>query len=106
MSTSHNKYDAIETLIYNNGLRIKSVEFNPAHSKMFVYLTNDGTFVIPTRLYKNLKKAPAKYLDNFKLVGNGTGIHWPDLDEDLSLKGFFSELLNQLVSKKRELIIS
>jgi len=106
MNTSHNKYDAIETLIYNEGLRIKLIEFNSTHSKMFVHLTNNLTFIVPTRLYKSLKKASAKQLKNFKLVGSGTGIHWPDLDEDLSLKGFLNEILRQLVNKEKELVIS
>lgn len=106
MSTFHNKYDTIENFIFNEGLRIKSVEFDSRHRKMFVYLTNDATLIIPTKIYEKLSAAPVKYLDNFKLIANGTGIHWPDLDEDLSLKGFFHELLKQLISKEKELVIS
>jgi uncharacterized protein DUF2442 len=106
MSTLHNKYDSIESLIYNEGLKIKSVEFNTTNSKMFIYLTNNLSLVVPTRLYKRLNKAPVQQLKNFKLIGSGTGIHWPDLDEDLSLKGFLNEFLRQLVNKKNELVIS
>ena|SRR5438093_8002815 len=106
MNTSHNKYDSIENLIYNEGLKIESIEFNPPHSKLYIYLTNDLTFIVPTRLYKNLKKAPTKQLENYRLIGNGTGIQWPDLDEDLSLKGFLKEFLRQVVNKKSELVIS
>jgi hypothetical protein len=106
MNTSYNKYDTIENLIFNEGLRIKSVGFDSNHSKMLVHLTNGVTIIIPTKIYENLKRAPAKYLDNFKLTANSTGIHWPDLDEDLSLKGFFNELLKQLINQKKELIIS
>ena len=28
--------------------------------------------------------------DNWKLIGSGEGIHWPDLDEDLSIEGFLA----------------
>ncbi len=42
--------------------------------------------IVPTKLYAKLKNVPAKKLLNFRLSANGTGIHWPDLDEDLSLK--------------------
>lgn len=69
-------------------------------------MTNDLTFVIPTRLYVGLKKASPKQLKKFKLIGSGTGIHWPDLDENLSLKGFLNEILRQLVNKEEELVIS
>ena len=106
MNTSHNKYDMIENLIFNEGLRIMSVDFDSNHSKMFVHLSNDGTFVIPLNIYKILRSAPVQKLDNFCLIANATGIHWPDLDEDLSLKGFFSELLKNLINQKKELVIS
>jgi hypothetical protein len=29
--------------------------------------------------------ADRKGLDNWRLIGNGIGIHWPDLDEDISV---------------------
>ena len=28
--------------------------------------------------------------DNWELIGTGQGIHWPDLDEDLSIEGFLA----------------
>jgi hypothetical protein len=29
-------------------------------------------------------------LENYKLIGDGEGIHWPDLDEDISIKGILA----------------
>lgn len=26
-------------------------------------------------------------LENYELIGDGEGIHWPDIDEDLSVAG-------------------
>jgi hypothetical protein len=106
MSTFRNKYDTIENLIFNEGVRIKSVDFSSNHTKMIVHLSNNANFVIPTGLYDGLRNASSKHLNNFRLIANGTGIHWPDLDEDLSLKGFFNELLKQLINQKKELVIS
>ncbi len=106
MNILHNKYDAIENLIYSEGLMIESLDISPKLDIIYVRLNHDITFIIPTAFYKGLKNASAKQLKHFKLIGNGTGIHWPDLDEDLSLKGFLKEYLLQKVKTERELIIA
>ena len=106
MSTSHNKYDAIENLIFKEGLRIKSLEISPDLNKLLIHLNNNILFVAPVALYKGLKDAERKKLEHFEFIGNGIGIHWPELDEDLSLKGFLKEYLRQMVRDKRELVIS
>ena len=106
MNTSQNKFDSIETLIFKQGLKIKDVSFNSTRAKMYVHLTNEGTLIVPTKLYSKLKNATAKKLQNFRLTANGTGIHWPDLDEDLSLKGFFNDFLKQSLNEGKDLIIA
>ena len=97
MTISHNRYDAIESLIFNEGLRIQSLEFSPANDKIFILLNNNLVFVTHVNNYKGLKNATLKRLKNFKLIGSGTGIHWPDLDEDLSLKGFLQDEIRKIV---------
>lgn len=106
MNISHNKFDPIETLIFEEGLRIKSLEISGDLNKITIYLNNNHLFIAPVDLYKGLKNAGAKRLNNFEFIGGGTGIHWPDLDEDLSLKGFLKEFLRQTVKNKKELVIS
>lgn len=55
----------------------------------FICLTlSDGREIrTPLIFYPRLKNATAKQRQNFELIGLGTGIHWPDIDEDLSVKG-------------------
>ncbi len=106
MNISHNKYDAIESIIFKEGLRITSLEINPENDKLYIHLNTDLTFVTPVKNYKGLKNASAKRLKNYKLVGSGVGIHWPDLDEDLSLKGFLKEFLSQKVKTRKKLVIA
>jgi hypothetical protein len=36
---------------------------------------------------KKLREATSCQLQNIEIICNGTGLHWPDLDEDLSLTG-------------------
>jgi len=37
-------------------------------------------------------------LFQYELIGDGIGIHWPLLDEDLSLKGFLQDELRRVVT--------
>lgn len=49
---------------------------------------SDGREVkAPLEFYPTLKNASKEQRENFRLIGLGTGIHWPDLDEDLSIEG-------------------
>ncbi|HVY73234.1 MAG TPA: DUF2442 domain-containing protein [Puia sp.] len=106
MSTLVNKYDSIEKLIFDEGLKIKSVKINPKSKKMSVYLNRELVLRVNLSFYSGLKDASIKSLENFRLVANGSGIHWPDLDEDLSLKGFFKDFLKQEVKSGNKLTIA
>jgi hypothetical protein len=92
-----NTFDAIETLIFSNHLRIKSLDIRPALDIMNITL-NTG-FVIRTKIssFPFLKKAPKAKLLHYKLIAKGTGIQWPSLDEDLSLKSFLKDELLRVV---------
>jgi hypothetical protein len=41
----------------------------------------------PLVFYPRLNNASDKQRKNFELIGLGTAIHWPEIDEDLSVKG-------------------
>ena len=106
MITSQNKYDAIESFIFTEGLRIASVMLSPEKDKLYIHLNNNSEFVVSVKNYKALKNASGKQLKNYRLVADGVGIHWPGLDEDLSLKGFLKEFLVKRVRNRRKLVIS
>ena len=50
-----------------------------------VVLTNGQKLVVPTVLYPRLKFGTPNERRNFRLIGSGTGIHWEDLEEDISI---------------------
>ena len=52
-----------------------------------IFLTNGREIKTPLSFYPKLEKASGKKRRNFEIIGEGTGIHWPDLDEDLSVVG-------------------
>ncbi len=41
----------------------------------------------PVDLNRKLRNASIDQLKNVEIICNGTGLHWPDLDEDLSVSG-------------------
>jgi len=48
---------------------------------------NDGRSIsVPLAWYPRLSHGTSKELNNWRLIGNKEGIHWPDLDEDISVE--------------------
>lgn len=48
---------------------------------------NDGrTISVPLAWYPRLVHASADERKNWRLIGQGVGIHWEDLDEDISVE--------------------
>jgi hypothetical protein len=49
---------------------------------------NDGrTISVPLGWYPRLVEASAEERKRWRLIGGGEGIHWEDLDEDISVEG-------------------
>ena len=52
---------------------------------------DDGRIVsLPLRWYPRLQRGTAGQRRNWELIGRGYGVHWPDLDEDLSAEGLLA----------------
>jgi len=48
----------------------------------------DGRVIsVPLTWYPRLRQATPAQRNHWKISGGGYGIHWPDLDEDLSTEG-------------------
>ena len=57
-------------------------------SGMICLSLNDGKEVrFPVELNRKLKNATDKQRNNIEIICSGTGLHWPELDEDLSVTG-------------------
>ncbi len=50
-----------------------------------VELADGREISAPLAWYPRLLNATAEERENLRLVGDGEGIHWPDLDEDISI---------------------
>ena len=55
-----------------------------------VELSDGRTIAVPLAWYPRLMHATKKERGNWRLIGKGQGIHWPDLDEDISVEGLLA----------------
>ena len=71
--------------------RIPSVdEAAVTEDTLSVELADGRTISAPLAWYPRLVHATQAERDNWELIGDGQGIHWPDLDEDLSVEGLLA----------------
>jgi hypothetical protein len=54
---------------------------------LVVDLADGRTISIPLAWYPRLLHATPEQRENWRIAGGGFGIHWPDIDEDLSTEG-------------------
>lgn len=73
------------TLALNADERVESVSFSD--DSLIVGLKDGRTISVPLEWFPRLASASSKALSNWEVCGGGYGIHWPDLDEDLSTEG-------------------
>jgi hypothetical protein len=57
-----------------------------SNSKMIVFLEDGRELSIPLEWFPRLRKATEEQLNKWKLIGRGEGIHWDEIDEDISIE--------------------
>ena len=65
--------------------RLKDVYFT--EDTISVDLMDGRTITVPLIWYPRLYHATPEQRKNWEVCGGGYGIHWPDIDEDLSTEG-------------------
>ena len=64
--------------------RAKKVRFDA--DNMWVELTDGRQLAVPLAYFPRLLNAAPPLRDDFIISGGGTGLHWDELDEDISVK--------------------
>ena len=54
--------------------------------RLTVDLSDGGAISVPLAWYPRLLHGSSAERNNWRLIGNSEGIHWPDLDEDISVE--------------------
>ncbi|MEX2302324.1 MAG: DUF2442 domain-containing protein [Bryobacterales bacterium] len=67
------------------GERVKDVRFT--EDTLAVDLLDGRTIIVPLAWHPSLLHASPQQRGNWQISGGGYGIHWPDIDEDLSTEG-------------------
>jgi len=66
---------------------VKIKRFWANQDKGVAEFSNGLEIHFPLRWFPRLEKASAEQLSQWELIGTGSGLHWPGLDEDISAEG-------------------
>jgi hypothetical protein len=115
MSISTNKdikpNDPIDILIFEKGIRIKTLFIEKELDLLLVILNNGNIIKSRISSFDKLKNAGQDDLSLWELRNEGIGISWKGLDEDLSLHGFIKEAtfqatLDQLLRTGPDIVVA
>lgn len=56
-------------------------------AEITAYLVDGRTVSVPLAWSWRLSDATPAQRDHWELIGEGIGVHWPDVDEDISVEG-------------------
>ncbi|MBL0052049.1 MAG: DUF2442 domain-containing protein [Bacteroidetes bacterium] len=65
----------------NNAVDVKFTE-----NKMMLFMEDGREISFPLEWFVSLRNATQAQLNNWRFIGKGEGIHWQDLDEDISVE--------------------
>ena len=68
-----------------NALRVDSTD-----DTLSVELSDGRSISAPLAWYPRLSHATKEERNNWRLIADGRGIHWPDLDEDISVENLLA----------------
>lgn len=74
--------------ILNSKPQAESISFD--EDDMLIVLKDGRKLSVPLAWFPRLLHAPIDSLQHYTLSGGGVGIHWDDLDEDISVEGLLA----------------
>jgi hypothetical protein len=66
-------------------IRVRSIDIDD--ERLTVALMDGRTISVPLAWYPRLLNATPEQRRHYEIAGGGYGLHWPDVDEDLSTEG-------------------
>lgn len=96
------RFDPIDKMIFEEGLRIQRLFFDKELDLMLIVLNNKKVINESISKYKLLRDATSPELETYEL--SRTGVHWPTLDEDLSLRGFLKTAMLSSVRPESKVV--
>ncbi len=68
---------------------VKKIRFT--NDKVYFELRDGREIGVPLDWFPRLKEASPEERNNYYLTANGTGVHWENLDEDISVRYLLKE---------------
>jgi len=78
----------MSTLVTERDVFAEAVKFS--EDSMTVQLDDGRTLSVPLTWYPRLLHGTPQERAHYELIGDGEGIHWSDLDEDISVEGLLA----------------
>ena len=67
-----------------------AIDVEVPEDTLSVELSDGRTISVPLDWYSRLTHATEAERANWRIIGRGRGIHWEDLDEDISVEGLLA----------------
>jgi hypothetical protein len=75
-----------------SALRALSARYDTRKKRIVIDLANGSSFSFPPHLAQGLTNARAAELADIEISPSGIGLHWPQLDADLTVEGLLAGL--------------
>jgi hypothetical protein len=72
----------------------KAEDVRVTNDSLIVNLRDGRTISVPLEWFPRLLHATAEERSNWRLIGRGHGIHWEEIDEDISVEGLVAGRLS------------
>jgi hypothetical protein len=66
------------------------IDVQVSDTELVLRLSDGRTVSAPLAWFPRLLHGTAEQRNNWRLIGKGVGIHWPDLDEDISVRSLLA----------------
>lgn len=68
----------------------KALQVKCTDDELVVTLADGRVVSVPVDWFPRLAHATAAEREDYELLGDGTGVHWPQIDEDISVDGLLA----------------
>ncbi|MGA2028232.1 MAG: DUF2442 domain-containing protein [Syntrophobacteraceae bacterium] len=70
-----------------NVIDARLLDIRVTEDEIIAHLVDGRTISVPLAWSWRLSEATLDQRNNFEIIGDGQGIRWPDIDEDISVEG-------------------
>jgi hypothetical protein len=73
--------------VIDEAVEPRLIDVGVTDDEIIARLLDGRTISVPLAWSWRLSEATPEQRSNFEIIGGGQGVHWPDIDEDISVEG-------------------